>query len=208
MVSESEAAVSTYSSNQADKRRLFVTIQKEDDDYKLGVETAVNEVGVLFRLCAVLYVYGCDIVHARLSSSENNVVRDEFRIRTEGTLGDDVIRRMIEDLEQLLFRGLSVLEYLTLKDASAPTVNNRDGSVEIGENDGHSVITVNTKDKQGLMLTLSQAFFLMDIDIFEASIETQRDGSVRNTFQVAPADKRFDNSEFRKRLGDELTALC
>ncbi|HMU84354.1 MAG TPA: hypothetical protein PKC35_13490, partial [Leptospiraceae bacterium] len=73
--------------------------------------------------------------------------------------------------------------------------------------DEKPLLIVSGSDQPGLLLSLSQAFFLMDIDILEAVIHTDRMGVVRNQFLINPSDSRFGNAEFRKRLVEEIATL-
>lgn len=143
-------------------QRLDIAIQEEAPGViRLKVDAAMNEVGILFRLCAVLYCYHWNIQNARINTPGPGAISDEFVIATgEGaaTMNADSMRSLIDDLERLL-------------------------------------------------LALSQAFYLMDINIFEAEITTQSDGSVWNRFTVDPNDKRFRSAEFQRRLQEELRVL-
>ena len=191
-----------------ENRRLVVNFQERDQDYRLVIESGKNEVGVLFRLCAVLYVNDCDIKTARIHTPRDSFIRDEFDFFSPNNLTEDDFGEMAKDLETLLFDGLSVLEYMGQKNAREVNFDGQGkGEVICRFEKNHPVIEITTADKKGLLLALTQAFYLMEIDVFEAEIITRSDGMVSNTFQINPADKRFQNEEFCRRLGDELHQL-
>ncbi len=185
--------------------RLDLKLRQEGDDYHLEIRTGTDEVGVLFRLCAVLFANGCDIRYAGIGTEEG-MVHDEFRIRSQESLTEGRVQSMMADLRKLLFEGVSVLDYLRGR-SYLPEPVSAGGEVSITTSGGAPAIEVITRDQRGLLLTLSQAFYLMDINIAEARITTDDSGRVRNTFRVRGPDARFQNAEFRRRLGEELTGI-
>ncbi|MCE9597086.1 MAG: hypothetical protein K8S54_03885 [Spirochaetia bacterium] len=182
----------------------------ERTGFRLKIESEKNEVGVLFRLCAVLFVHGFSIVEGRIQSPKNYAIEDEFFLQlvdSRSNLDEERATEMMNDFERLLFRGVSVLEYLTENERKIPARERKwKGNVDLTF-DEKPMLIVSGSDQPGLMLALSQAFFLMDLDILEAFIHTDRLGVVRNQFLVNPSDRRFANAEFRKRLVEEIATL-
>ncbi len=178
--------------------------------YRLRIESDRNEVGVLFRLCAVLFVHGFSVLEGRIQSPKNMGIEDEFYLQLtdpKALLDERKAATMMKDFESLLFRGVSVLEYLIANEKRIPARARKwKGSVELTFDD-RPMLVVSGSDQPGLLLSLSQAFFLMDIDILEAAIHTDRMGVVRNQFLINPSDVRFQNGEFRKRLVEEISTL-
>lgn len=214
----SSTTKSIYSRARSDEKhqRLDITIQEEGPgSLRMRVDAEMNEVGILFRLCAVLYSYQWNIRSARIYTPGPNSISDEFHI-VKGldptAMNEKSMRGLIDDLETLLFGGVSVLEYLTEHHARVPrsereTSNADTGDVVLLRQDRQSVIEVTAVDRPGLLLALSQAFYLMDINIFEGEITTDKDGGVWNRFVVDPADARFRSKEFLRRLREELKVL-
>lgn len=193
--------------------RLDVSLRDAPPGVRLKIEAALNEVGVLFRLCAVLYSFNWSIQEARIASPESNRISDDFWIipgAGAGASSELQFRSMIDDLEKLLFGGVSVLEYLTQRKAAIPRTEFQAAHGEVtlsAKRGGETVIEITGRDKRGLLLILTQAFYLMDIDILEADIHTDPDGRVRNRFVVDPRDERFYSTEFQNRLCEELRVL-
>jgi len=185
--------------------RLFFT--SEGRQHTLRIESQKNETGVLFRICAVLFAHGFTVLSGKVASGPNGI-EDEFTMeRIDGDPGSDqVLRQMVIDFERLLFHGVSVLEYLQENQKRIPDrVRRTKGTVRLDQDP--PVLRITGSDQPGLLLTLSQAFFLMDLDIEDADIRTDSDGLVRNVFHVNAADTRLKNAEFRRRLVEELTDL-
>ncbi|HBS05748.1 MAG TPA: hypothetical protein DEA96_12330 [Leptospiraceae bacterium] len=192
--------------------RLDVGVLKEPAGYRLKIESDGNEVGVLFRLAAVLYCHNWSVMEAKISTPERTLISDEFLIRAGAAgqeLDEGALKMMIDDLERLLFDGVSVLGYLTehAREAPRPEIGYGEGQVFIRDLDEEVVIEVRGQDKSGLLLALSQAFYLMDISIMEASIFTDEKAQVHNLFLIDRSDIRFRNREFRTRLTEELRYL-
>ena len=197
-------AVYSYSVVESD-HRLGLRLRAEGDEYLLEVTTGTDEVGLLFRLCAVLFAHGCQIRQATIATAPSGV-HDEFRIRSRAELTEVAVQNMLGDFRALLFGGLSVLGYLRGR-TSLPEPACAGGEVDIAMSGGVAKIEVTTPDQPGLLLSLAQAFYVMEINIAEARITTGADGRAQNTFHIAGTDHRFQNSEFRRRLGEELTGL-
>ena len=61
--------------------RLDVGVLKEPAGYRIKIESDGNEVGVLFRLAAVLYCHNWSVIEARINTPERTLISDEFLIR-------------------------------------------------------------------------------------------------------------------------------
>lgn len=195
-----------YSYSVLDKaHQLEFRVRPLGDEYMLAVRTSADEVGVLFRLCAVLFVHGCSIREATIGTDAGGV-RDDFRIRSQEPITEVGTQAMVADLRDLLFGGQSVLGYLK-EQAEVRVREPRGGQVTVQAGVDYHEIRLATRDQVGLLLSLTQAFYLMDISIQKATVTTRDDGQVTNTFHIDAGDERFGNAEFRRRLSDELTSL-
>jgi len=199
---------SFYSIKQGKKSRLDVEIFELDEGNRITIESEINEVGVLFRLAAVFFGRGWSILKARIHSPDMNRIQDEFFIRHRSKEKKQAdLKLIVSDLENLLFGGVSVLEYLMNLKVSPPPSPVGGGHVEVSFHDAVPVIQMNGQDQPGLLLKISQAFFLMDINVVQGNIETNSFGGIHNSFQADPLDRRFYIPEFCRRLEEELIVL-
>lgn len=194
------------------QHRLDISIREMGGGLRIRIEAGLNEVGVLFRVCSVLYAYEWAIVAAHINSPAADRISDEFEIMPRPgapPVGEPELRAMVDDLESLLFGGLSVLDYLSARKASPPPPPPASAQAEIRVlHEGEQIsIEIKGRDRNGLLLGLAQAFYLMDIDVREADIHTDPDGRIRNRFLVYPSDRRFASEEFCARLSEELRQL-
>lgn len=189
------------------RQSLSVQIAGWGDGHRVTIDSDVNEVGVLFRLAAVLYARGWNVMSARIDSPGASRIRDEFWILPAGPDGTGRIEEIPGDLERLLFQGVSVLAYLTELKSAPPAESMQQGCVYAAPSDDGPVIVMSGRDQRGVLLKVTQAFFLMDINIVRAQIDTLPNGEVRNTFFVDPLDRRFGAHDFRVQLAQELSGL-
>ena len=119
------------------------------------------------------------------------------------------MKALVDDLERLLFGGVSVLEYLNENRTPAPrsSGNHPEGSITLKMTATGPEIQVRGRDKPGLLLALAQAFYLMDINVIEANITTDSKGKIANEFRIDAADERFRSKEFQRRLVEDLKFL-
>ncbi|MCB1172083.1 MAG: ACT domain-containing protein [Leptospiraceae bacterium] len=198
--------------SRSELQRLEISLSAADEGYRLQIESKINEIGLLFRLCAVLFRHNWYILQARIFSPDEHSICDEFLIRPQDekhVIDNALMRLMATDLESLLFDNVSVLEYLNenhREDKALLRESNRSHhqEVSIDTSDNRVVIEIRSQDRSGLLLEISQAFYLMNINILEAKIQTKSDGHIHNIFYVDPADQRFAHQEFQRRLTEEL----
>lgn len=189
--------------------RIEVIFQEFLPVYSIHIKADIDEVGVLFRLCAVLFRYGWNIETGKLGSGKEYTIDDEFSLsplKKGATIDLAQMRQMLDDFETLLFGQLSVLEYLADCLPEKENQVNTRGSVQVVQNAEFATIEVEGEDKSGLLLILAQAFFLMDINIGRAEISTV-ENRIKNSFRIKGRDPRFDSKEFCARLKDELQNL-
>ena len=188
--------------------RLSITLARENDRFRLKVETLKDAPGTLYRLCAVLFRHDWDIQSAEICSHvQDHQVIDEFVVRPLVDVADLVdeikFEAMMTDFEKLLFEELEVNQYLAKHPLPQPATGaTSPASVQVQyENDGaRTYLILSGPDCPGLLLMITGVFAGHDVDLLEAHIETSEDQSVRNRFLVNPTDQRFADPEFRESL--------
>lgn len=193
---------------QRNTGRLNVELHRESDGrYLLTAENLLDAPEVLYRLCAVLYEHGWDVIHADICTLGNMQIQDRFVIQpgaAAGKIDDLQIERMMDDFERLLFDRASVLDYLQSRGGVPPREGAGGGMVEFDLDENRPRITVHGQDRRGLLLALTQTLSMMEVDILEATIHTTPDGQVRNAFLVNPSDWRLRDVRFRDKISDAL----
>lgn len=197
----------SYRSTETISGRLALALDKVGENYSLSLESPVNEVGLLFRVGAVLYTRGWDIVSGSITSPGRTAAVDTFVLHRAKAPHPAELRELSIELESLLFKGVSVLEYLTAKNAPPPAGRDPGAQISTGSERGMPYLEIVTKDRRGLFLSVTQAFFLMDVNIMEATIQTDSFGRARDRFLVDSLDARFSNEEFLRRLREELQQI-
>lgn len=190
--------------------RLNVTLTKEKGGYLLVVDALRNAPETLYRLAAVLFVHEWNITHADICTLENLEIIDKFLVRpVDSDMAVDELKfeNMMFDFEQLLFESPSVSTYLKEREAELRFDATGAGQVEFYLDANRTYIMLSGFDRPGLLLSITQVFAFMEIDILEARIHTAPGGQVRNSFLLNPTDGRFKDPRFRERLSDGLRML-
>lgn len=185
---------------------------------QLTVELPANQIGIICRITSVLFLRGWDIIEATADTSTRGFVKDVFFVK--GRFGQEMnsveIEKIREDLIELFFEGLSVLNYLQ-REAGLGIFRDLQPSesfdhLRIGEKKEYkpaykksvhifnpekndiTIIDVFSKDRPGILFQISEILFLSGIDILSFSARCD-EGEIRDTFLV------------RKENGDKITDL-
>jgi len=201
---------SFFSALDERSRRLNVILSQEEEQTKLRIETDCNEPGVLFRIAGVLFAHHLLIRRAHITSSGHKTISDEFFVQKEddSSIQEKEVKEMIGELEGLLFANHSVLEFLSNKGINIPPPSHKSaGEVTVYVDEKKIIIDINGITGPGYLLLISRAFYLTDVNILEAILYLDRDGSTQNRFFVDPSDIRFHNKGFCENLIAEMKDL-
>lgn len=190
--------------------RLEATLEETDDSYLFSIDSPMNDTGILYRIAAVLFVNGWDIYEADVKTPVQDRIQDTFQIIPVGKdhpADSELIKKMMKELEELLFGSISVVDYLSSRNLSVTGEGGGTGFADLTYDNGKVVIEIISDQRKWLLLGIFQAFYLMDVNIKEASIAPLSDGTIKNRFIIATEDFRYHNPEFRKRLREELKSV-
>ncbi|MCE9501231.1 MAG: hypothetical protein K8R21_12160 [Leptospira sp.] len=196
-------------------RTLILTSTKKADYYALKLSISQNEIGIIFRTTAILYAHGWNILEATAETSERGIVDDIFLIQnlkgeqmTEEKLGE-----IQADLEEMLYKGLSVIDYLGRSKLKLLTKRESDyekNSVHLynPESLDLTVMDLHAIDRPGLLFEISEILFLSGIDIISFTAKTEK-GEVRDTFLLREesGEKITDGSRIERLTEGILSIL-
>jgi UTP:GlnB (protein PII) uridylyltransferase len=186
--------------------------RRDGNEYDFRFRTALNEAGLLYRITVALYIHGFEIVKAKITTDENQAVFDEFRLKqaegfSEDFLSEKAVRSFVFDVENLLYKGKSAVDFINENDLHIPGYHEGNGSADLTEMDGFPVIEVRGSYQKTLLLSLFQSFYLMDVNVQEARIWVMPDGQLSTRFMIASDDPRFTNPQFQEQLMEEMRTI-
>ncbi|MCG6167765.1 hypothetical protein LFX25_07995 [Leptospira sp. FAT2] len=167
---------------------VHISCIPRDDSYALKVNISNNEIGIIYRVTAALFVRGWNIGEAVAETSQDGYISDIFIIKNVDLLPmtDEMLQTIHSDLKEMFFQGVSVMSYLERFPEKAEYLKNKDRSnIELFLFNSHgsdcTVMDLRMKDRPGIIFEISQLLFLYGIDILSFKAVTDS-GSVRDTF--------------------------
>ena len=159
---------------------------EKGENYLLKLTMPENKKGIIYRVTAVLFAHGWDILEANFEIIGGGMVKDVFIIRNlnQNPMRDENLMRIKDDLYSLFSEEISVIDYLDqfpdlplLKPSSSPP------SIQIFNpiSSDSTVLDIKTQDRPGLLFEISQILYLLDIDILSVTARTE-DGIIRDSF--------------------------
>lgn len=105
------------------EKPLHLSCIRRGESYALKVNISRNEIGIIYRVTAVLYVHGWNIEEAIAETSVDGYIQDIFIVRRiDGeAMTDEHLNAIHLDLKELFYGGVSVMNYL----AKHPRKNRR-----------------------------------------------------------------------------------
>ena len=182
-------------------RNMFeLTCVEKGSYYLLKLTLPENRKGIIYRVTAVLFAHGWDILEANFEILSGGTVKDIFLIRSfRNSIMDKLNLSIIEsDLHKLFEKDLAVIDYLeSFPDLPLLRPSERPPSIQIFNPSSidSTVLDIRTTDRPGLLFEISQLLYLFDIDIVSVTAKSE-DGKVRDSFLL-----RQDASN---KLTDEL----
>jgi [protein-PII] uridylyltransferase len=182
-------------------RYMFeLTCDEKGSDYLLKLTLPENRKGIIYRVTAVLFAHGWDILEANFEILSGGMVKDIFLIRSfrNSCMDSFHLSKIENDLHKLFEKDLAVIDYLEyFPDLPLLKPSERPPSIQIFNpaSIDSTVLDIRTTDRPGLLFEISQLLYLFDIDIVSVTAKSE-DGLVRDSFLL-----RQDASD---RLTDEL----
>lgn len=167
---------------------VHISCIPRDDSFALKVNISNNEIGIIYRVTAALFVRGWTIEEAVAETSQDGYISDIFIIKNVDNLPmtDEMLNTIHSDLKEMFFQGVSVLSYLERFPEKAEYLKNKEKHpIELflfnSQGSDCTVMDLRMKDRPGIIFEVSQLLFLYGIDILSFKAVTDS-GSVRDTF--------------------------
>ncbi|TGL73481.1 hypothetical protein [Leptospira yasudae] len=193
---------------------VHISCIPRDDSYALKVNISNNEIGIIYRVTAALFVRGWNIEEAVAETSQDGYISDIFIIKNVNRLPmtDEMLQTIHSDLKEMFFQGVSVMSYLERFPEKAEYLKNKDRSnIELFLFNSHgsdcTVMDLRMKDRPGIIFEISQLLFLYGIDILSFKAVTDS-GSVRDTFLLRLENgSKLEESLHFERLSTALKTI-
>ena len=192
-----------------------IDIKNTGTSTELFFRKTANEKGIIYRLTAVLFVHGWNILKAEARTDDNNQITDYFLIepgngqRFDSRM-EDTIRK---DLTDLFSGEISVMHYLSnypgkMEELYSYHTHQSQSFIEItdDEESNNCLLELNTVDRPGLLFEISQLLYLLYIDIlaFEAG---SNDSNVNDKFVIRREDAAIIDSAGKQRIREALSKI-
>ncbi|EQA36723.1 ACT domain protein [Leptospira inadai serovar Lyme str. 10] len=170
------------------EKPLHLSCIRRGESYALKVNISRNEIGIIYRVTAVLYVHGWNIEEAIAETSVDGYIQDIFIVRRiDGeAMTDEHLNAIHLDLKELFYGGVSVMNYLAKHPEKIEGLRVKLEQIpEIflfnSEISDSTVMDLRMEDRPGILFEISQILFLFGIDILSFKAVTDS-GQVRDTF--------------------------
>ncbi|TGL62990.1 hypothetical protein [Leptospira sarikeiensis] len=193
---------------------LHLSCIPRGEAYALKVNISKNEIGIIYRVTAVLYVHGWNIEEAIAETSTDGYIQDIFIVKRidRSPMTDEHLNAIHADLHELFYGGMSVMNYLALHPEKMESLRAKvETAPEIflfnSEISDSTVMDLRMEDRPGILFEISQILFLFGVDILSFKAVTDS-GQVRDTFllRLENGSKLDENLHFF-RLKEALTAV-
>lgn len=170
------------------QKSLHLSCVPKKNSFLLKLSLSQNESGIIYRVTAVLFAHGWNILEAIAETSHDGYVHDIFEISpiNNQTLTEQGLKEIRNDLNLLFFQDYGVLPYLEKKGINIENLNKASdpsGVVKIYNplSSDFTVMDVRTKDRPGILFQITRVLHYFGIDIVSFSACSEN-GIVRDSF--------------------------
>ncbi|EMJ98589.1 hypothetical protein AB3N61_10065 [Leptospira sp. WS58.C1] len=193
---------------------LHLSCIPRGDAYALKVNISKNEIGIIYRVTAVLYVHGWNIEEAIAETSMDGYIQDIFIVKRIdfSPMTDEHLNAIHADLHELFYGGMSVMNYLAnhpekMESLRAKVENTPEIFLFNSEISDSTVMDLRMEDRPGILFEISQILFLFGVDILSFKAVTDS-GQVRDTFLLRLENgSKLDEKLHFHRLKEALNAV-
>ncbi|GEM_PF-2610210 len=187
-----------------------LTLAPEGQQTLLTFSGFPNDFGIIYRISAVLYFHDLSIYRIHAETMADETVNDTFLIDAPFENVSILQKSLESDLQRLFTKEIAVLSYIAENESKMKTLRSRrtgdhNRRIEIGPcmDSNFTQIVIETQDKTGLILEVTQVLYLLYIDI--ASTDTQTENNdVRIKIRARRENGESLNDSIRERLQETL----
>ncbi len=193
------------------KSMFELTCVEKGNNYLLKLTLAENRKGIIYRVTAVLFAHGWDILEANFEILSGGTVKDIFLIKSfrNSILDNFHLSKIENDLHNLFEKDVAVIDYLEgFPDLPLVKPSERPPSIQIFNPTSidSTVLDIRTTDRPGLLFEISQLLYLFDIDILSVTAKTE-DGQVRDSFLLRQDASDQLSEEIMEKIKSGLQKL-
>jgi [protein-PII] uridylyltransferase len=193
------------------KIQLDLTCTPKGENYLLRLCLSENELGVIYRVTAVLFAYGWDILEANFGIDTTGQIEDLFLIHNfqGGKMGESELQKIRSDLDELFFQDLLVVDYLErFPSLTLMRPSDQPPMIRIfnPSTTDSTILDIRTKDRPGLLFEISQLLYLLDIDIISVTAKSE-DGIIRDSFLLRMNGAQRLKEDTIEKLQDGLQKI-
>ncbi|EKR72652.1 hypothetical protein [Leptospira noguchii] len=193
---------------------VHISCIPRDGSYALKVNISNNEIGIIYRVTAALFVRGWTIEEAVAETSQDGYISDIFIVKSVENLPmtEEALHLIQKDLKEMFFQGISVLNYLERFPEKAEYLKNKERCpIELflfnSQGSDCTVMDLRMKDRPGIIFEVSQLLFLYGIDILSFKAVTDSN-SVRDMFLLRLENgNKLDESLHFEKLATALRTI-
>lgn len=187
-----------------------LSIHNYFNKYILKLTFGENRKGIIYRVTAVLFAHGYEILEANLEIVDG-IIRDVFVVQgiSGKLMNSEEFLQIKQEMYELLLGDVLVIDYLN-KFSLPPRTPSipKPPMIYIYNPEGSdcTVLDIHTQDRPGLLFDISQLLYIMDIDIVSVIATTEK-GMARDTFLIRIHDTEKLDENTQEKLKEGLINL-
>lgn len=157
---------------------MDISYTKKDENYLLKVTVEQNAVGIIYKVAAVLYNYGWEIMEAVIETIPGSMIKDIFIIRNISSqeLTEQTLLDIKQDFSSLLYNEISLPEYIDQIGLSAPSSSNSTNGNHLNlfnpPTIDSTVLDIQTERMPEKLILITGILFTANIDIVSLIVKT------------------------------------
>jgi [protein-PII] uridylyltransferase len=195
-----------------------VTVDGEERPEEGGDEITVvarDEAGLFAKICGALTANHLNILSAQISTWENGIAVDQFRVHS--LIEEDLLQprrwaKLQDDLRRILEGNVEVNQLLQevvppLFQRYSPARSATQVEIDSETSDFYTLVEVFTSDRPGLLYRIAQKLFEMGLNLWMARISTKVDQVVDVFYVQDLSGAKIEDQEKIGMIHEEIMKL-